>query len=138
MREGVITHMEKYLVTIAFRYSDAPKFEEDSTYRSKTITIGVFDTRDEANFKANKVLEIFESKFELNKHYKLKERFTNTGGSFGSPKDLISNLAYLTTPFEFYAEIKKLKYDDIEQTILEVVEACNRYKHYRNISEEIQ
>lgn len=45
--------MEKFLVTIEFRYSDAPKYEgESSQYITKEITIGVFDTRDEANVEA--------------------------------------------------------------------------------------
>ena len=40
--------MEKYLVAIEFRYSDAPKFEDRGTSNSKTITIGVYDRIDEA------------------------------------------------------------------------------------------
>ena len=36
--------MEKYLVKIEFRYSDAPETEDGSTTRNKIVTVGVYDT----------------------------------------------------------------------------------------------
>ena len=36
--------MEKYLVRIEFRYSDAPETEDGCTSKSKEVTIGVYDT----------------------------------------------------------------------------------------------
>jgi len=129
--------MEKYLVTIEFRYSDAPKYEGDKfpQHMSKKITIGVFDTRDVANEAGNMLLEILENRFELHKFpsglFAERKRFSNNGGCFGYPKDLITNLAYLKTPFEFYTKITKLKYDDIRQAISEVLEATSRYKEYK-------
>lgn len=125
--------MEKYLVTIEFRYTDAPKYEDDlQQYISKTITLGVFDTRDEANLSGNKALEIFEKYFKLNPHWNRKERFSNNGGCFGSPNSLVTPLAYLQTPFDFYAKVTKLKYDDVEQTIINAIEATKRYKKFCN------
>ena len=38
--------MEKHLVTIEYRYSDAPKHEDDYTSRTKKKTIGVYDDFD--------------------------------------------------------------------------------------------
>ena len=97
--------MEKYLATIEFRYTDAPRiYEESSRAITKKITLGVFDTRDEANLIGNKALEVLESKFSLNPNYNIKERFSSNGGLFGCPKSLISNLGYLLTPFSFYAK----------------------------------
>ena len=52
--------MKKYLLTIEFRYSDAPKFEDGTTYQNKMVTIGVFDDYDTAVIEGNKALEIFE------------------------------------------------------------------------------
>lgn len=121
--------MEKYLLTIEFRYSDSPDGESEK-YMMKKVTLGVFDTRDEANTEGNKALEIFEKHFKLNPNYNSKERFSNRGGCFGTPKDLICNGAYVLTPFEFYAKITKLKYDDVEQTILSALEATKRYREY--------
>jgi len=123
--------MKKYLLTIEFRYSDAPKFENDLTSQNKTVTIGVFDEFDTAAIKGNEVLEVFEKHFKLNSHYNRKERFSKNGGCFGSPKTLITDLAYLQTPFSFYAKIETLNYLNIEQTILDVIESAKRYKEYK-------
>lgn len=93
--------MTKELVTIEFRYHDKPKGEHDSNYKSKTITIGVFDTIEEAIIEGNKALELLESKFKLHAFPKgdkaAKERFSKNGGCFGNAKKLVTNLAYLQT-----------------------------------------
>jgi len=122
--------MEKFLVSIEFRYDKAPSFEDDFTSISKKITIGVFDSYDEAAIYSNNALEIFEKHFKLNRYHNKKERFTKTGGCFGQAVDLITNLAYLETEFEFFAQITKLKFDDVEKTILEVIESEENYKEY--------
>ena len=123
--------MEKKLLTIEFRYCDAPKGEYDSGHKDKTITIGVFDTYDEAALEGNKIMEIFESHFKLNPNWNRKERFSKNGGCFGYPKSLITDLGYLQMPFSFYAKIQTLKFGDIEQTISEVLESVERYKVYK-------
>jgi len=123
--------MEKHLLTIEFRYSDAPKTEDGSTYENKTITLGVFDTFDEAAIEGNKAMEVFEKHFKLNTHWNRRDRFSKNGGCFGYPNRLITPLAYLQTPFDFYAKITTLKYEDVEQTILSVLEATKRYRNYK-------
>lgn len=124
--------MEKFLVTIEFRYNDAPKYEDESyQYITKKITIGVFDTRDEANIEGNKSLEIFEKHFKLNPNYNRKERFSNHGGCFGLPNDLICDGAWVLTPFQVFAKITKLKYDDLEEAIIEAINATKRYREYK-------
>jgi hypothetical protein len=129
--------MTKELLTIEFRYNDIPKSDTDSKHRSKskTITIGVFDTFEEAIAEGNKAMEVFEKHFELNPHYNKKERFSTNGGCFGYPKRLITALGYLQIPFEFYAKIEQLKYDDVEQTIVEVLEAGKRYEDYELLND---
>lgn len=131
-----IMKSEKYLVTIEFRYSDAPKTEDGCTLQSKTVTIGVYDNFDEACLKGNALLEKLESKFDIhtfpNGSKAKKNRFSKNGGCFGSKKDLVTNLAYLKTPFEFYAKIKTLKYSSIDESIDEVVESVKRYKSYKS------
>ena len=91
----------------------------------------VFDTRDEANLSGNKALEIFENHFKLNPHWNRKKRFSNNGDCFGFPNDLVSPLAYLQVPFDFYAKITKLKYDDVEQTIINALEATERFIKFK-------
>lgn len=129
--------MEKYLVRIEFRYSDAPETEDGYTSRNKMITIGVYDTFKEACQNGNNLLEVLESKFELHQYPDTgrkapKERFSKNGGPFGSKNDLVTNLAYLKTPFEFYAKIETLKYNPIDEVIEEVVSASKRYMDYEH------
>ena len=107
----------KYLVSIEFRYTVPTKEGDDEYtlhYGNKIITIGVYDNIITAIDNGNKVLEILEYSFKLNPHYNVRRRF--------SKKDtLISNLAYLETPFEFYAKITPLEYDDVSSIIADVM-----------------
>lgn len=132
--------MEKYLVSIEFRYNDVSKDKESTDYKNKKLTVGVFDTQDEAINEGNKALEVFESKFKLHKFPKgneaKKERFSKNGGCFGSANNLVTNMAYLQTPFEFFAKITKLNYFDLEDSISEVVEATKRYRTFKIAKKE--
>lgn len=125
--------MTKELLQIEFRYLDAPKGEYDSEHKTKTITIGVFDTFVEACEAGNNLMKQMESKFPLHVfpdgREARKERFSRTGGAFGTPLRLITNLAYLKTPFEFYAKITPLHFDDIDATINHMSNALNNYKN---------
>lgn len=127
--------MEKYLVTIEFRYSDAPQTENGSTLKNKAVTIGVYDTFDDACINGNNLLETLESKFELHEfpggRKAPKERFSKNEGCFGSKNTLVTNLAYLKTPFDFYAKIQTLKYSDIDESINDVVSSVKRYRNYK-------
>ena len=120
--------MTKELVTIEFRYNDEPKYELRGTSQSKTITIGVFDTFDEAIIEGNKALEIFEKNFKIRRVHGVK-RFSKTGGCFGLEDRLITN-HYLETRLQFFAKITKLEYDDVEEIINEVLNAQKRYQNY--------
>jgi len=126
--------MEKHLVTIEFRYSSAPdKF--DSTSQDKVVTIGVYDDFDEACKEGNKALELLESKFDIHTfpqgNKAKKERFSKNGGCFGSKNTLVSNLAYLKTPFQFFAKIETLKLDSLEDAVNEVVDSVKGYRKYK-------
>lgn len=128
--------MTKELVTIEFRYLDIPRSEHFSGNETKTITIGVFDTFDEAIVEGNKALEVLEKHFSLNLAWNRKSRFSKNGGCFGSEERLISDMAYLQTPFSFFAKITQLKYNDVEETINEVLEARKRYINHKNKNSE--
>ena len=134
------SHMEKYLVTIEFRYSDFDN-KISSTCRSRKITIGVFDSFDLACENGNACLECLESRFEIhsfpNGSKAAKERFSKNGGPFGSKNDLVTNLAYLKTPFDFYAKIQTLKYDALETAVDDVLSALVRFKNHKaEVSDE--
>lgn len=127
--------MEKYLVTIEFRYSKAPTSEWQSTHGNKKVTIGVYDTFDDACLNGNDLLEKLESKFDLHTFpsgIKAKrKRFSKNGGCFGSKNTLVTQLAYLKTPFEFYASITTLRHSPIDESIDEVVESVKKYREYK-------
>lgn len=118
--------MKKYLVTIEFRYYTNPINEDHvRDYKNKTITIGVYDTMGESIAEGNKAIEVLESRFKLHTFHNgsnaIRDRFSKNGGCFGSGKSLITNLAYLKTPFDFYAKIDTLHYECLEQTISNVL-----------------
>jgi len=128
--------MEKYLVKIEFRYYDAPETEDGSTSKTKVVTIGVYDTFDDACLNGNHLLEKLENKFDIhtfpNGSKAKKERFSKNGGCFGSKNTLVADLAYLKTPFEFYAKIETLRYSSIDESINNVVESIKRYRKYKS------
>lgn len=114
--------MDKYLLTIEFRYRIKPKHEDDYTrYKDKTVTIGVYASQDEAITEGNKLLESLEDRFKIHTYPDGREakieKFSKNGGLFGSPVNLVTNLAYLKTPFEFFAKITTLKHEDVSNTI---------------------
>lgn len=101
--------MIKFHLTIEFRHL---------FINSKIITIGVYDTLDDAIIAGNESLKVLEKRFT----FKKKEKFSKNGGPFGRPNLLITDLGYLKTPFEFFARISKLEYLDINDTIDSVME----------------
>lgn len=101
--------MEKYLVAVDFRYNGKPDKIGCTTY-SKTLTIGIYNSFDDAIESGNKFLEYMESIFNL-RHSK-RDRFGKTNGPFRDKTTLISNLGYLKTPFVFYAKITTLNFAD--------------------------
>ena len=127
--------MKKYLVTIKLAYNDVPKSDFLSGITQKTITIGVYDTQDDAITNGNKALEKFEKYFPLNPHYNLKERFNKNGGPFGEPVYLITDTTWITTPFSLIAKITELDCHDVEETINNVLDAQKRYKEYKDIKD---
>lgn len=118
--------MDKYLVTIEFRYSDAPANDSEFAATAKTtvVTIGVFDTIDLACAEGNKQLVVLESMFTLNPCRNRRERFTPS-------MRLITDLGYLKTPFSFFAKIDTLRYTEIGDAVNSVMASVKRYAQYK-------
>lgn len=112
----------KQLLTVEFRFTNKRRGD----YKTRTVTIGVYDTFEEVMIEGYKQLELLESTFPLHKFpsgkQANKERFSLNGGAFGTKKTLITNLAYLKTPFDFYFKITELKYLSLEDSLLLVME----------------
>lgn len=120
--------MTKELVTIEFRYTDKPNRDHDCGYKSKTITIGIFDTLAEAINEGNKVLSVLSKTFEVRSRDKFM--FNHL---FGSPKRLVTNVCYPTNGIQYFAKITSLKFDDLSETINETFEAFKRYKEHKSL-----
>jgi len=123
----ILMSTKKYLIRIEFRYRGVSQAYWDSSLNSKTITIGVFDNLDKAIDAGNKEMEVLERHFKLNPNWGKKERFSKNGGPFNEPKMLIGNLAYLQTPFSFFATIETLHYEDLESTIKDILISVKDY-----------
>lgn len=129
--------MEKYLLTLELRYTDVKNNEKDS--KMPMTTIGVYDGAQEAYDAGNKVCELLESRYKLHVFpvgEARKERFSKNGGPFGRPNHLITDLAYLTTPFNFFLKVTKLKYNDLDEVLNEAEQARKRLIEYRNKQED--
>lgn len=120
--------MEKELVTIEFRYTDKPNTEHDSGDRSKTVTIGIYDTLEEAIIEGNKTLGILAKTFEV-RH---DDKFGLHNSSFGTPKRLVTNTSYPTKNIQYFAQIIKLNICPIEFMINETFVARKRYEESKN------
>lgn len=115
--------MKKYLVTIEFTYNDG---------NNKTTTIGVYDTFEDAIVGGNNALKVMEANFNLHIFPDGKPAYNNhfgkTNGAFNSPKTLVTNLAYLKTPFWFCAKITDLDFSELQETINKVNEEVKTYQ----------
>lgn len=130
--------MHKYLVQIEFRYK-ALREDMSDTQRGKMVTIGVYDTFLQACEAGNELMSKLESRFKLKVYYDgqiaNRERFSENGGAFRTKRDSISSIGYLQTPFEFFAKITQLQFDDVDAVIDEVmgeVRKCVKHVFSRN------
>ena len=122
--------MQKELVTIEFRYYDAPACDGLSGYTENRITIGVFDNIDEAIIAGNKAIDELSVNFEVRKDDKFMNNFL-----FGNPKRLVSNCCYPTNGIQYFAKITPLIFNSLRETIDEAFLASYRYKEYKEKQE---
>lgn len=115
--------MQKELLTVEFRYQDQPEDVTNSVCRKKTITIGIFDTLEEAIEKGNKSLEILSKHFQVRPNDKFQLHYL-----FGYPCRLVTNCCYPTNGIQYFAKITPLRFDDLSNTIKETFDAFERYK----------
>lgn len=123
--------MQKELLTIEFRYNDRPRGDWDGPSCSKTITIGIFDTLEEAVKKGNEILKVLSEHFEVR-----NDDLFKIHGLFGNPDRLITNCCYTTKGIAYFASITPLRFDDLSETIKETFRAYDRYKQYKQENEE--
>lgn len=119
--------MSKELLRIEFRYSNIPN-SIGSTYRNKFITIGIYDTLEEAVNVGNKLLTE-----TLSKYFQVREtdRFS-VKGPLGMPERLVSNCCYPTKGITYFAKITKLDFDDVENTVTSIFKSVDKYIEYKS------
>jgi hypothetical protein len=118
--------MKKYLLDVEFRYHDKPDNNGFGSYPNRTVTIGIYDTIEEAIEEGNKAIAILSKSFEVRSDDKFLLH-----GLFGCPKNLVTNCCYSTKGIQYFAHIKTLKFDNLEETIKECFDAFERYKQYK-------
>lgn len=111
----------KELLTIEFRYHAIPTSEYASESESKKITIGVYDTLEDAIKEGNNVLK------ELSSRFKFCESFGTHNGVFGSATRLVCNFNGYP---QVFCKITQLKYDDIDEVLSEVFNSEMEYKKW--------
>lgn len=123
--------MTKELLTVEFRYCDAPKYEHDHQCINKTITIGIADTLEDAVIEGNKILNV------LSKHFEVRpgDKFS-TNGYFGLPERLVTNTCYPTKGVQYFAKITSLKFEALNEVIDETFKASDRYREFKNSEQE--
>jgi len=114
--------MEKELLTIEFRYHVIPQSEYSHDSESKTITIGVYDTFDEAVKEGNKVLKQLSSMF---KH--LHDKFGYKNGAFGTATRLVADCCNGYP--QVFCQITKLNFEGVEDVMNAVFDSEKRYKN---------
>lgn len=114
--------MNKELLTIEFCYRTIPKSDYDSGRESKVVTIGVYDTLEDAIKEGNNVLKELSSKF------KFCESFGTHNGAFGSATRLVSD-CFRGYP-QVFCKITQLKYDDIRKVMNDVIDSEDKYKFW--------
>ncbi|NDV83002.1 hypothetical protein [Bacteroides sp. 51] len=118
-----IINTQKELLTIEFRYHGQPEDVTNSVCRNKTITIGIFETLEEAIEKGNKALEILSKHFQVRSDDKFQLHYL-----FGNPCRLVTNCCYPTNGIQYFAKITPLRFDDLSNTIKETFDEYGRYK----------
>lgn len=119
------------LLTIEFRYMDAPENVSLAGCKTKIITIGVFDTILEAVNIGNNMLAILSQHFQVRKDDKFKVE-----GLFGYPNRLVSNCCYPTRGISYFAKITKLNFDGLQESVTDVFNARDRFDEYNRNNKE--
>ena len=104
----------KEVLKLEFRYSKKLQGGEKQ-FKSKTITIGIFETIEEAVEKGNTLLNSLSKVFVV----RATDRFKVIGLS-GLPDRLVSNCCYPTKGVQYFAKIEQLNFEPVTNTIQDI------------------
>jgi hypothetical protein len=114
--------MRKEMLGVEFRYHKVAKSEYGSEYETKKITIGIYDSLEEAIEEGNKTLDKLSNKFKFR-----GDRFGKTNGILGGPNRLVTDL-YTNDGIEVFVFIVQLKFDDVEEALAEAFKSEAEYR----------
>lgn len=115
--------MKKQLLTVEFRYTDA--IGERPAHETKTVTVGIYDTLEEAVVEGNKLIGVLSHWFEV----RADDRFEVN--SVIGPKRLVTNTCY-HKGVQYFAKITALHFDNMETVIDGAFSAASRYAAFKN------
>lgn len=114
--------MKKELLTVEFRYYSIPKSDLFSAYSTKKITIGIFDSIEDAVKEGNIIIDQLSNVFEVRSGDRFRAK-----GLFGSPDRLVTNTCYPTNGIQYFAKITSLSFDNLNDCIDEVFASTKNY-----------
>ena len=115
--------MTKELLTVEFRYHSIPTFDLIGSSMSKTITIGIYDTIEEAVKAGNNILQILQSRFKFHDKFKVH-------GLFRNPDRLVCDFSSKHR-VEVFCKIDKLYFDDLSEVMQEVFDTQAKYEKWK-------
>jgi hypothetical protein len=121
----------KELLKVEFRYNDKKQDRNDYDCVRKTVTIGIYDTIEEAVAKGNEVIKELSKTFEVRHGDKFE-----VNGLWGYPKRLVTNVSYPTKGVQYFAKIVHLDFSNINNVVDEAMKASKRYHEFRKRQDE--
>ena len=119
----------KQLLTVEYRYKSLNKYKNDYNHIDKIITIGIYNTIEEAIEEGNKVLDVIAPYFDDNKETLNKVERFKLRGLWGHPRKLVTDLGVRhKTGVQMFAKITTLQYEDAKETLLNAIEQVKQYK----------
>lgn len=123
--------MPRHIATVEFRYHKKPRSGTFADYVSKKITLGIYDSRDDAIRDVNKLLPLFEERFPLNPNYRIKRRFSQDSFRFGRTA-IQDSSDWIRTPFDLYIVIDPLCEDSLADTLDTAIADVKEYQQWRD------
>ena len=116
----------KYITSLEFRYLDE-ETEYQGAGRSITITVGIYDTKEEAANAGNEAIKQAGEDFvaSIDKSGYIKRDRLDHRGPYGS---LVRHWHRKQGGVEYFASIKAIKFYQVAEVLEEVMTAQKRYR----------
>mgnify|MGYP003427497216 FL=1 len=114
----------KELLTVEFRYDDVNVMKSEVDYKNRTVTIGIYDSFDEAITEGNKALDKLYAFIKFDS----SDRFVKNH-LWGTPRRLVCSHRY-----DVFVKITQLKFEDIELFAAEVRNSSRRVYEFHKLN----